>query len=185
MRWSFLWTLLCIAGSLWSIIYFALLRRAAVAGKRRPARLLIGRARFIDGTTIAGIQENTVVRVQGQVRPLERELRGPLGGRPCVYWRVMASVLCNSEYRGRYWQETIDHSEGVPFVLFDGTGECAIDPLLATVSVGKPTTLKVAQGQLTPSRIAVLLAEQGVSIDEIRGGTWRFEETFVAVGRRS
>lgn len=186
--WTLLWILLGLSGSLGPVIYYAVIRRAAVSARERPARLAIGRARFIPGMPLSEIPENTVVRVRGTVRQHTHELRGPLGDRPCVYWRVTAAVQRFSErrsrygYRHAYWQDTIDHSEGTPFVLADGSGECAVDPALGTVSVGKPTIKVVHRGQALPSRMAVVLAEQGVSLDEIRGETWRFEETLVAVG---
>lgn len=185
--WTLVWMVVGLAGSLVTMIYYAVLRRAAVSARERPARLAIGRARFIDGATIAELPENSVVRVRGTVRPLGAELRGPLGDRPCVYWRVTAAVQRFSERRGRYgyrhayWQDSIDHSEGAPFALVDGSAECSVDPALATVSAGKPRVQVIQRGQAMPSRIAVMLAEQGVSLDEIRSETWRFEETMVAV----
>lgn len=182
-----MWILVGLSGSLGPVIYYAWIRRAAVSARERPARLLIGRAKYIDGASLADLPENTVVRAKGQVRRLERELRAPIRGQPCVYWRITAAVQRFSERRGRYgqrhsyWQDMIDHSEGVPFVLADGASECSVDPALGTVSVGKPLIVQISRGQVIPSSLAVMLAEQRVSLDELRTETWRFEQTMVAI----
>lgn len=106
-----------------------------------------------------------------------------------MYWRVQASVQRWSEPRGRYrtrqayWQDTVDHSEGVPFVLADATGQCAVDPALGTAAIGTPRRLDVRRGQVMPSAMAVMLTDQQVTIEEIRGEVWRFEEQIVGVGQ--
>lgn len=187
--WTFLWIVVGLSGSLGPVIYYAWLRHSQRAAKHRHGRMLIGRAKHIDGVPVADIQEAAVVRVRGEVTQLERELRAPLSGRPCVYWRVQASVQRWSEPRGRYrtrqayWQDTVDHSEGVPFVLSDGTGQCAVDPTLGTAAIGTPKRVDVQRGQVMPSAMAVMLTDQQVTIDEIRGEVWRFEETIVGVGQ--
>jgi len=190
MPWvTVLWILLGVSGSLGPVLYYAWLRHSQRAAKQRHGRMLIGRAKHIDGVTIAEVQEAAVVRVRGEVKQLERELKAPLSGRPCVYWRVQASVQRWSEPRGRYrtrqayWQDTVDHSEGVPFVLADGSGNCAVDPALGTAAIGTPKRLDVQRGQVMPSAMAVMLTDQQVTIDEIRGEVWRFEEQIVGVGQ--
>ncbi len=186
---TLLWIVLGLSGSLGPVIYYAWLRHSQRAAKQRHGRMLIGRAKHIDGSTVADIQEAAVVRVRGEVKHLERELKAPLSGRPCVYWRVQASVQRWSEPRGRYrtrqayWQDTVDHSEGVPFVLADATGQCAVDPALGTAAIGTPKRLDVQRGQAMPSAMAVMLTDQQVTIDEIRGEVWRFEEQIVGVGQ--
>lgn len=187
--WTFLWIVIGLSGSLGPVIYYAWLRHSQRAAKQRHGRMLIGRAKHIDGSTVADIQEAAVVRVRGEVKHLERELKAPLSGRPCVYWRVQASVQRWSEPRGRYrtrqayWQDTVDHSEGVPFVLADATGQCAVDPALGTAAIGTPKRLDVQRGQVMPSAMAVMLTDQQVSLDELRGEVWRFEEQIVGVGQ--
>lgn len=187
--WTLLWILLGLSGSLGPVIYYAWLRHSQRAAKNKHGRMLIGRAKHIDGAAVADIQEATVVRVRGEVKQLERELKAPLSGRPCVYWRVQASVERWSEPRGRYrtrqryWQDTVDHSEGVPFVLADGTGQCAVDPALGTAAIGTPRRVDVRRGQIMPSAMAVMLTDQQVTIEEIRGEVWRFEEQIVGVGQ--
>ncbi len=187
--WTFLWIVVGLSGSLGPIVYYAWLRHSQRAAKHRHGRMLIGRAKHIDGVPVSDIQEAAVVRVRGEVKQLERELKGPLSGRPCVYWRVQVSVQRWTEPRGRtrtrqaYWQDTIDHSEGVPFVLADGTGQCAVDPNLGTAAVGAPKRVDVPRGHIMPSAMAVMLTDQQVSIDEIRREVWRFEETIVGVGQ--
>ncbi len=187
--WTFLWIVLGLSGSLGPLVYYTWLRHAQRAAKQRHGRMLIGRARHIDGAAIADVQDASVVRVRGKVKQLERELKSPLTGRPCVYWRVQASVQRWSEPRGRYrtrqayWQDTVDHSEGVPFVLADGSGECAVDPSLGTAAIGTPKRLDVQRGQAMPSAMAVMLTDQQVSLDEIRSEVWRFDEQIVGVGQ--
>jgi hypothetical protein len=187
--WTFLWIVIGLSGSLGPVIYYAWLRHSQRAAKQRHGRMLIGRAKHIDGATVSEIQEASVVRVRGEVKHLERELKAPLSGRPCVYWRVQASVQRWSEPRGRYrtrqayWQDTVDHSEGVPFVLADATGQCAVDPTLGTAAIGTPKRLDVQRGQVMPSAMAVMLTDQQVTLDEIRGEVWRFEEQIVGVGQ--
>jgi hypothetical protein len=177
-----------VLGPIVAMVYRTIVRRSTAAAFRRPARLAIRRARFVEGMPIAEIPESSVVRIKGAIAQLGSDLRGPLGGRPCAYWRVVVSVRRYSAFRTRfggrysYWQESLDHSETTPFVLADRSGECIVDPTLATVSVRKRTIRVIEKGQAMPSRLAALLAEHGMSIDELRNETWRFEETIAGVG---
>ena len=53
----------------------------------------------------------------------------------------------------------------------------------ASVRGGVRQRLDVQRGQAMPSAMAVMLTDQQVTIDEIRGEVWRFEEQIVGVGQ--
>jgi len=58
----------------------------------------------------------------GRVRAFADLLYSPLTKRPCVYFEVRVST---PDYDGG-WQENVHYSDGVLFLLDDGSGECAL-----------------------------------------------------------
>ena len=83
---------------------------------------------------IGELPENTLGKVIGAAQPLEHVLRGPLTGRPCVYYIAKVEQL-HSTGRSSYWRTIVSESEGVPFVLVDETGRAIVDPTAAKMAL--------------------------------------------------
>lgn len=79
-------------------------------------------------TDLRDVQENTLVRVVGKVKPLEGVIASPIHGWPCVYYKVFVEVK-----RG-VWIPRIDEQHGMPFLLEDATGYVIVDPLAADIT---------------------------------------------------
>lgn len=103
---------------------------------QRPVRDLTKRGRRLDASSIAEVTEATVVRVVGEVKRLDRWVVAPISKRPCAHWHMKVSVMEYSPAERRtYWRTIVEQNEGLSFVLSSATGECMVDPSLATVHV--------------------------------------------------
>jgi hypothetical protein len=69
------------------------------------------------------------------VQPPDAQLKGPLTGLPCTWWRYKIEERRYSG-RSRSWTTVQNDTSAVPFLLDDGTGQCLIDPRGAEVFPG-------------------------------------------------
>jgi hypothetical protein len=79
---------------------------------------------------IGELPENTLGRVIGEAQPVDRVLRSPLTGRPCVFY--VARV--EEDNRGS-WTPLFTERESVPFLLADPSGHAIVDPSCADVAL--------------------------------------------------
>jgi hypothetical protein len=68
-------------------------------------------------------------------RPPDAQIKGPLTGMPCTWWRYKIEERRYSG-RSRSWTTVQSDTSAVPFLLDDGTGQCLIDPRGAEVFPG-------------------------------------------------
>jgi hypothetical protein len=66
------------------------------------------------------------------VIPPDEDLKGPLTGIPCTWWRYKIEER-RSNGRSRSWTTTQTDVSSTPFILDDGTGQCLVDPRGAEV----------------------------------------------------
>jgi hypothetical protein len=67
--------------------------------------------------------------------PPNANIKGPLTGKPCTWWRYKIERR-RSSGRSRSWSILQSGTSDVPFLLDDGTGTCLIDPRGAEVFPG-------------------------------------------------
>jgi hypothetical protein len=65
------------------------------------------------------------------VMPPDKEIKAPLTGIPCTWWRY--KIEQSSGSRSRSWSTVQSGTSETPFFLDDGTGQCLIDPRGAEV----------------------------------------------------
>lgn len=179
MEWIYL-TL--FAGTLFVVrMVPALLRLRAANSLAREGRLLTDQARCLEPCPIARLPEGSVTRAIGKARPLDGWLVAPVSKTPCVYYRAVVSVLEYSvERRGRVWQSIHEHAESKPFILRDHTGECAVDPSLATTVLATKRAHRFDRGK-TSDAAQDLLERAGIAHDA-RRRTLLVEETLLPIG---
>lgn len=74
---------------------------------------------------IVEAKEGEIVKLTGRVRPAGQTLRAPLSNRPCVFFEVTVEEYRSSGKSGR-WVQVIRESEGVDFLVEDGTGKALV-----------------------------------------------------------
>jgi len=68
------------------------------------------------------------VELSGRALPqINTELKAPLTGMPCVWWRFKVEDR-NGSGKSVNWSIVHKDTSAMPFVLDDGTGQCLIDP---------------------------------------------------------
>lgn len=82
---------------------------------------------------LGSLDENTVARITGTVRPMgKRLLEAPLSGRLCVYYSII--VVAAREHLGQ--RTTIgSEQDAMTFVIEDASGRAVVDPEHAQISV--------------------------------------------------
>jgi hypothetical protein len=104
------------------------------------------RARVIEDTPTARVRSapQGYVELQGQARSLpDRAVIAPLTRTACVWYRFKIEREKHSGRSGSHWSEVESGRSETPFVLFDATGECLVDPRRAEVT---PVVRKVWYG---------------------------------------
>lgn len=74
---------------------------------------------------IAEARTREVVKITGRVRAPGQALRAPLSQRPCVYFETIVEEYRSSGKSGR-WVEIIRETDGMDFLLEDGTGKALV-----------------------------------------------------------
>ncbi|MDB6085161.1 MAG: hypothetical protein JWN43_3042 [Gammaproteobacteria bacterium] len=64
--------------------------------------------------------------------PPDTEIRAPLSGLPCTWWRYKIEERSSSG-RARSWTTVQSDTSAAPFILDDGSGRCLVDPRGAEV----------------------------------------------------
>ncbi|ACY12840.1 hypothetical protein Hoch_0199 [Haliangium ochraceum DSM 14365] len=108
------------------------LSAAALSFGRWYSRRTRRRFQRVPLTTTRSFDERAVGRLVGDVRAIERALRAPLSGRPCVYYWVELSV-----YEGRFRRRLCGEERGRSFALDDGHGSALLDPADAELVIGE------------------------------------------------
>ena len=82
---------------------------------------------------LGSLDESTVARITGTVRPMgKRLLEAPLSGRLCVYYSI--TVVAAREHLGQ--RTTIgSEQDAMTFVIEDASGRAVVDPEHAQISV--------------------------------------------------
>ncbi len=105
------------------------------------------RARAIDDTPTARVRSapQGYVELQGEARSLpDQTVIAPLTSTVCVWYRFKIEHQKHNSRSGSYWSEVESGHSETPFVLFDATGECLVDPRQAEVT---PVVKKVWYGK--------------------------------------
>jgi len=98
------------------------------------------RARLIEDTPTARVRSAAqgYVELEGMGRTLpERPVLAPLTKTPCVWYRFKIEKEQHSSRGGSNWAEVESGSSEEPFVFYDTTGDCLVDPRRAEVTPGK------------------------------------------------
>ncbi len=105
------------------------------------------RARVIADTPTAKVRSapQGYVELEGGARPLpDRPVLAPLTQTACVWYRYKIEREKRSSRSGSHWSEVESGRSETPFVFFDDTGECLVDPRRADVT---PVVKKVWYGR--------------------------------------
>ena len=105
------------------------------------------RALVIDDTPTARVRSapQGYVELQGEARTLpDQPVTAPLTSTACVWYRFKIEHEKHSSWSRRYWSEVESGQSETPFVLFDSSGECLVDPRQAEVT---PVVRKVWHGK--------------------------------------
>ncbi|HHJ17427.1 MAG TPA: E3 ubiquitin--protein ligase [Gammaproteobacteria bacterium] len=105
------------------------------------------RARVIEDTPTARVRSAAqgYVELEGRGRSLpERQVIAPLTKIPCVWYRFKIEKEQHSSRGGSNWTKVESGSSEDPFVFYDRTGDCLVDPRQAEVT---PGTKKVWYGK--------------------------------------
>jgi hypothetical protein len=95
------------------------------------------RARVIDDTPTARVRSapQGYVELQGEARSLpHKPVVAPLTNTHCVWYRFKIERETSSNRSGARWSEVESGRSETPFLLFDSTGECLVDPRQAEVT---------------------------------------------------
>jgi hypothetical protein len=101
------------------------------------------RARIIEDTPTARVRSapQGYVELQGAARVLpEQPILSALTHTPCVWYRFRIEQERGRSRSGPNWSEVESGSSEIPFVFFDATGECLVDPRRAEVTPGHKRT---------------------------------------------
>jgi len=126
--------------------------------------------------TIAAFGDGEEARIAGIVRPGDC-LTAPLSGRRCVYHEL---VLLEEDSDGD--TTLLETSQGLPFVLEDGTGRALIDPAGAQVAIAQAEHAREGRLDVSiPSHEQLLLLH---GLASARDKPLRFRERVIPPGAR-
>ncbi len=97
------------------------------------------RARIIEDTPTALVRSapQGYIELEGAGRTLADEpVMAPLTKTPCVWFRFKIEKEKNSSNSGSRWADVESGSSEAPFLFYDTTGECLVDPRKAEVTPG-------------------------------------------------
>jgi hypothetical protein len=133
-----------------------------------------------------------LVEIQGCVLPSELGIiRAPFSGRPAVWAHIRAEQE-RPEGNSYEWHTIIDETTSVPFLVDDGSGECArVIPQDADVHVGEQCVATSGTHKEPPPHVQEFLRERGLTFRRpldfagVRPNTpMRFHEQVLAPGDR-
>lgn len=142
------------------------LRWLGVLAARTPRRIeqyladrrLRGTLKQAQPFALAEMPENTLGRVVGMVRPLEKQLiEAPLSGRLCVYYDVTIEPQHGEDSTSL--RVLASERDAIPFVLQAGEARAVIDPAHAQLSVAVDYFVR---WQNADARARVLLDRHGL-----------------------
>jgi hypothetical protein len=135
-------------------------------------------ARAIDDTPTARVRSapQGYVELQGEARCLpDKPVLAPLTNTICVWYRFKIEREKHNSRSGSHWSEVESGRSGTPFVLFDVTGECLVDPRHAEVT---PVIRKVWYGS---SKWPGALERRGL-FGALLGTRYRYTEERIDAG---
>jgi len=97
------------------------------------------RARVIEDTPTAKVRSapQGYVELEGDARPLaDKPVMAPLTRLPCVWYRFKIEKEEHGNRSGSNWSKVESGVSETPFVFYDDTGECLVDPRKAEVTPG-------------------------------------------------
>ena len=136
------------------------------------------RARIIEDTPTAKVRSapQGYVELEGQARSLtDQPVAAPLTKTACVWYRFKIEREKHSSRSGSNWVEVESGCSETPFMLFDETGECLVDPRRAEVL---PVLKKVWYGS---SKWPGVQDQQGF-FGELIGTRYRYTEERIEAG---
>jgi hypothetical protein len=97
------------------------------------------RARVIEDTPTALVRSapQGYIELEGAGRSLaEQPIVAPLTSTPCVWYRFKIEKEKHSSRSGSNWSDVESGSSETPFMFYDSTGECLVDPRKAEFTPG-------------------------------------------------
>jgi E3 Ubiquitin ligase len=97
------------------------------------------RARVIEDTPTALVRSapQGYIELEGAGRTLpDQPVMAPLTNTPCVWYRFRIEKEKHGSRSGSNWSEVDAGSSETPFLFYDSTGECLVDPRKAEVTPG-------------------------------------------------
>ena len=157
-----------IAGLVFVVAYFS-----------RDAKL----KRLLRATPVCPLAQLTAHdagRVVGKARAYRETLDAPLTGRKCLYYEVIVN-----QKSGKHWHRILRETQGVEFLVDDGTGKALVDPNRAEVVV----TIDGNSGSGTfddadPAQEALLARHGHKSTGLMFNKTLRYTEAIIGVGEQ-
>jgi hypothetical protein len=84
--------------------------------------------RRLKRSNLGEVEENTLVRLVGTVKQLDKIVTAPVSGVPCVYYQVKIDIKHDG------WKTKVHEAHGAPFLLEDETGYAIIEPSAAHIT---------------------------------------------------
>ena len=161
---------------------FALIGRTPNAIRERLAdrkfRRLLRNTPLVE---LATMEENTLGRFVGRVRPLDaRLMEAPLSGRLCVYYAVSIDAMVENGYAGQLAEE----QDGMTFVCEAGGHRAVCNPAHAKISAGVDFTQSLdleAQYLMTERQRQLLVRNNLVGRRKLFVNSVRFREAILEV----
>jgi hypothetical protein len=146
--------------------------------KTKRAILSTPRVRLRDAT------EGAVAKVMGRVEYLTDPLTAPFSGRSCAYYLVTVQEY-RSQGKSGSWVTIIRESDGVDFLINDGTGKARVVNQLLKVVAVKDATYNSGTFHDAPPHLEAFLNKHGQkSTGWLFNKSLRYEEAIFEAGER-
>jgi hypothetical protein len=128
-----------------------------------------GWSRYMDAQLVRDTPTSTVrslavgaAEVKGTAAPVNEPLASPLTRQAACMYQLRVKEQQPDDDGGSSWETVFYTSEGVPFLLDDGTGSVRVEPDGADLQIERETTIEVDEGDRPPEAVRDWSAEHGV-----------------------